>query len=269
MKSKKIAALLLAGSMIMSLAACNNSGKKTREDDETTTTTTEETTTEATTEATTTEATTEETTEAGIPDVSDTEATSETAESSESKAGGVTAFSGKFDFDDMHFYVNGKKYTLGKTTLQEMIDDGVPFKASDIKNASVEMKKNSQSLNGIGIECDKFWAPMVYVMNDSTEAKPMSECIIFKVYMHSIEKNYKNGANISFDFPYQMTMDELIAIAGEPKDANGKTHDEGTNGNYTDTLRYKQKAKKYIGSREYQFVFAKGQMSRIIMTYIP
>ena len=150
-----------------------------------------------------------------------------------------------------------------------MIDDGVPFKASDIKNASREMKKNSQSLNGIGIECDKFWAPMVYVMNDSTEAKPMSECIIFKVYMHSIEKNYKNGANIAFDFPYQMTMEELIAAAGEPKNASDKTHDDGTNGNYTDTLRYKQKAQKYIGSREYQFVFAKGQMSRIVLTYIP
>ena len=269
MKSKKIAALLLAGSMIMSLAACNNSGKKTRDDDETTTTTTEETTTEATTEATTTEATTEETTEPGIPDVSDTEATSETAESSESKANSGSTFSGKFDFDDMHFYVNGKKYTLGKTTLQEMIDDGVPFKASDIKNASREMKKNSQSLNGIGIECDKFWAPMVYVMNDSTEAKPMSECIIFKFYMHSIEKNYKNGANIAFDFPYQMTMEELIAMAGEPKSATDKTHDDGTNGNYTDTLRYKQKAQKYLGSREYQFVFAKGQMTRIILTYIP
>ena len=131
------------------------------------------------------------------------------------------------------------------------------------------MKKNSQSLNSFGIECDKFWSPSVYVMNLSSEAKPMSECVIYKFYMHSIEKNYKNGANISFDFPYKITMEELIKNAGEPKNATDKVHDEGTNGNYTDTFRYRQKSKKYLGSREYQFVFMKGEMSKITITYIP
>lgn len=268
MKIKKIAALLLAGSMIASFAACTNNGKKTRDDEETTTTT-EETTTETTTEATT-EATSEETTDAGITETSESEATSKSAESSESKADNGTAFAGKIiDFEDMHFYVKGKKYTLGSTTLQEMIDDGVPFKENDLKIASKEMKKNSQSLNGFSIQLDKSWSVIVYVMNVSSDAKPMSDCVIYRVYMYNIEKNYKNGADFAFEFPYTMKMDELIANAGEPKEAANKVHDEGTKGNYTDTFRYRQKSKKYLGSREYQFVFIKGEMSKITITYIP
>ena len=274
MKKMKIAALLLTGCMVLSLSACNfiPGMKNNRDDDddkrieksetteeETTTTTAEETTTEETTEATSEETTSEES--KGIEESKETEA---------SKENGGSTFSGKIlDFEDMHFYVNGKKYTLGKTTLQEMIDDGVPFKESEIKNASKEIKKNSQSLYGFGIQLDKYWTPLLYVMNLSSEAKPMSECVVYRVSMYNIEKNYKNGANFQFEFPYKMTMDEIIANCGEPKEAANKVHDDGINGNYTDTLRYRQKATKYLGSREYQFVFAKGEMSRITLTYIP
>ena len=280
MKSKKIASLILAASMLVSLAACSGPGKKTGDDDKTKETT-EETTTEATTESETEETTTATERDGGIgdlPDPSDetsetskaTDATEASSESSESKADSGSTFTGKIiDFDDMHFFVNGKKYTLGKTTLQEMIDDVVPYNAKDIKNASAEIKKNSQSLNGFGIECDKFWSPSVYVMNLSSEAKPMSECVIYKFYMHSIEMNYKNGANISFDFPYKLSMEDLIANAGEPKNATDKVHDEGTNGNYSDTFRYRQKSTKYLGSREFSFYFKKGEISRITLTYIP
>lgn len=272
MNSKKITALLLAGTMVISLAACNNFGKRDRDDEEKRVEKTQEkeTTTTTTTEETTSEASSEETTAGEDNQIIDESKDTEASKDSEASKDNSGSFSGKMiDFEDMHFYVNGKKYTLGKTTLQEMIDDGVPFKASDIKNASKEMKKNSQSLNGFGIECDKFWSPSVYVMNLSTEAKPMSECVIYKFYMHSIEKNYKNGANISFEFPYKLTMDELIANAGEPKNKTDKVHDEGTNGNYTDTFRYRQKSTKYLGSREYAFYFTKGEISRITLTYIP
>jgi len=132
MKSKKIASLILAASMLVSLAACSGTGKKTGDDDKTKETT-EETTTEATTESETEETTTATEKDGGIselPDPSDetsetskaTDATEASSESSESKADSGSTFTGKIiDFDDMHFFVNGKKYTLGKTTLQEML----------------------------------------------------------------------------------------------------------------------------------------------------
>ena len=49
------------------------------------------------------------------------------------------------DLDNMQFSVNGKVYTLGKTTLQEMIDDGVPFDENDINNAGNNVNPNYTS----------------------------------------------------------------------------------------------------------------------------
>ena len=264
MKKTKITALILAGCMALSLTACSASNKRDRDDDgdkrvETTTeeeTTTTKETTEETTEATTEETTTEATTEAS------SEETSATSPAREAFKGKITNFS------DMHFFINGKKYTLGKTTLQEMIDDGVPFYESDIKNASKEMKKNAKSLNGFRIQLDKFWAAQVGVMNLSSSAKPMSECVIYSVRLPSIESKYNNGCNFAFDFPIDITMEELTANAGEPK-KDDKKHTDSDNGNYTDVYSYKQKSKKYIGSKYYEFEFKNGEISRISISYIP
>lgn len=268
MKAKKIMALLLAGSMVMSLAACTPKVDRDIEDDkqvEESETTEEETTKEETT-TTEEETTTEETTS---EETTSEETTSEESKESETASAKSGSFKGKIvDFKDMHFYVNGKKYTLGKTTLQEMIDDGVPFSEKSIKNASQEMKKNSQSLNGFSIELDKFWSAQIYVMNLSSSAKPMNQCVIYKISLPSIDSHYKNGANLSFDFPIEITQEEVIANAGEPKKGN-KTHYEGDNGYYTDTYRYTEKSKKYLGSKEYSFEFKKGEISRILISYMP
>lgn len=259
MKSKKITALLLAGCMMMSIAACNNAGKNTDDEDtgRTEESQTEETTTETTEESTEKTEKSEETT------------TTTTTEATEATQSSRVAYTGTvIDFEDMHFFVNGKKYTLGTTTLQEMIDDGVPFKEGDIKYASEKIKKNTQSFNGFGIELDKFWSPQVYVMNLSDSEKPMSECVIYRIYMPSIDEHYQNNANLSFDFPYDITMDELVANAGEPKDGD-KDHYDGDDGYYTDTYNYKQKSEKYLGSREYSFEFKKGEITKIVISYIP
>ena len=276
MKSKKIMALLLAGSMVMSLAACMPKVDRDIEDDkqvEESGTTEEETTEEETTTTTAEETTSEETTSEETTSEETTSEAIASEESKESEATSASAKSGSFkgkivDFKDMHFYVNGKKYTLGKTTLQEMIDDGVPFSEKSIKNASQEMKKNSQSLNGFSIELDKFWSAQIYVMNLSSSAKPMNQCVIYKISLPSIDSHYKNGANLSFDFPIEITQEEVIANAGEPKKGN-KTHYEGDNGYYTDTYRYTEKSKKYLGSKEYSFEFKKGEISRILISYMP
>ena len=251
MKSKKITALLLASAMVFSLASCNMPGKRDRDDDDERI--------ERTEDEETTKETTEETTEETTTTESETEATAAKRE----------AFEGKVvDFDDMHFFVNGKKYTLGKSTLKEMIDDGVPFEASDIKHASEDMKKNARSLTGFRITLDKFWSAQVGIMNLSDSAKPMSECVICSIRVPSIESKYNNGANLAFDFPMDLTMEELVANAGEPEGDN-KKHYEGDNGYYTDTYTYKQKAKKYIGSKSFEFEFKKGEITSISINYLP
>ena len=88
-----------------------------------TTATEAETTAESETEET--EAETETTAEESS-DAEDAETTTAAKEKDTSKDENLWA-----DFDNMSFKINGKTYTLGKTTLQEMIDDGVPFDEND------------------------------------------------------------------------------------------------------------------------------------------
>lgn len=261
MKSKKITALLLASAMVFSLASCNMSGKRDRDDDEeriekteeTTEETTEKTTEETTTEKETTEETTTTTTE------SETEATEAKRE----------AFEGKVvDFNDMHFSVNGKKYTLGKSTLKEMIDDGVPFEESDLKKLDQKIKKNQRQLTGgFRIRLDKFWSALVYVMNVDDGEKTLGECVIYRISVPSLTENYKNEANLAFDFPLNLTMDELVKSAGEPE-GNNKSHYDGEK-YHTDTYSYKQKSKKFLGSKAFTFEFKNDVLNKIELDYIP
>ena len=127
MKRKKIIAVLLAFCMVLSIAACNKSSKRSDDDDDETI---EETEDDETSDTSETSESTEKTER--------TEKSEETTESTTAEPTATSAeraqFVGKVvDFDDMHFFVNGKKYTLGKVTLQEMIDDGVPSDESVLK----------------------------------------------------------------------------------------------------------------------------------------
>ena len=262
MKSKKITALLLASAMVFSLASCNMPGKRDRDDDDERIERTEDEETKKTTEETTTEKETEE--ETTTTTESETEATTE--ETTEAKR---EEFSGKVvDFDDMHFFVNGKKYTLGKTTLQQMIDDGVPFNESDLKKLDQKIKKNQRQLTGgFKIELDKFWSALVYVMNVDDDEKTLAECVIYRISVPSLDQKYENKANLTFDFPLNMTMDELVKAAGEPEGSN-KSHYDGEK-YYTDTYSYKQKSKKFLGSKAFTFEFKNDVLYKVELDYIP
>ena len=261
MKSKKITALLLASAMVFSLASCSiPGGKRDREDDDERIERTEDEETEKTTEKTTEETTSEETTE---------ETTTTTESETEATEAKREEFSGKVvDFDDMHFYVKGKKYTLGKSTLQEMIDDGVPFEESDLKKVDQKIKKNQRQLTGgFRIRLDKFWSALVYVMNVEDDEKTLAESVIYRISVPSLDQNYKNEANLTFDFPLNITMDELVKNAGEPAEGNKKHNDYD---NYhTDTFSYKQKSKKFLGSKAFNFDFKNDVLNKVELDYIP
>ena len=261
MKSKKITALLLASAMVFSLASCSiPGGKRDRDDDDERIERTEDEETEKTTEETTEETTSEETTE---------ETTTTTESETEATEAKREEFSGKVvDFDDMHFFVNGKKYTLGKSTLQEMIDDGVPFEESDLKKVDQKIKKNQRQLTGgFRIRLDKFWSALVYVMNVEDDEKTLAESVIYRISVPSLDQNYKNEANLTFDFPLNLTMDELVKAAGEPEGSN-KSHYDGEK-YHTDTYSYKQKSKKFLGSKAFTFEFKNDVLNKIELDYIP
>ena len=232
-------------------------------------TTAEETTVEETTaEETTAEETTAEETTAEETTVEETTAEETTAE--ETTAAETTAEPAKLgnfiNYKDMHFFINGKKYTLGKTTLQEMIDDGVPFDENDIANADNNIKKNYQS-GGFRIKLDKYWSAQVSVLNPTKGNKKMSQCYINKIYFPNNPDQTQNI--LSFDFPVTMSKEDLIAAVGKPKKDNYRHYEDDNSDYYTDTYTYKGKAKKYIRASNYVFEFTNEKLRYVTIEYMP
>lgn len=247
-----LAVILCAGSI---LAGCGPKGPQAPNQ-----TTTEPTVTEAVTETATTAATTEATVaETSAPTVPETSAPAESTEPVSPDAP-----SGKYiDLDNMQFSINGKTYTLGKTTLQELINDGVPFREDDLANAGNNLNKNSQS-QGFRIELGEYWTAQVYAMNDTDGNKTAAECYINQVYLPLHNDETQNI--LTFAFPQDMTIDTLKANAGEPTDSR---HYDGDDGYYSDTLEYTKESTKYFGDWGYTFEFMKGKLNYITLEYLP
>ena len=276
MKKTKILSVLLAIAMAASLTACNTDPAAGSSSSEAETSQSETTSAETTEEVTTT--TTEETTitsEETTTTIEETAASSdETAESSETSAAETRVKpedkEGKkyVDLDDMHFYINGKKYTLGKTTLSEMIDDGVPFREGDMEYAESIVKPDHLS-QPIRIALTEDWSAQISTINDSEEEKKAEELVISKIELPNRADQEQDV--LSFDFPLYLTMKDLVDVEGVPKD------DKGSLEGYTDldtnivhaTFTYKKTAEKYVGDSTYIFVFANDDCERITIEYRP
>ncbi|MBP5180017.1 MAG: hypothetical protein J6127_01870, partial [Clostridiales bacterium] len=166
-------------------------------------------------------------------------------------------------FDDMCFFVNGKKYVLGKTTLQEMIDDGVPFDEDDLGDAGNNLKANYQS-NGFDIRIDKYYSATIYVLNYSDEGKPMSECVV-----NEIRFRPKDPQDIvSFEFPLDMSMEDLVKLAGEPNN-EVRHYDSETSDSYSDTYKYSTESTKYYGGSYYEFRYFNSELEEITLSWMP
>ena len=120
------------------------------------------------------------------------------------------------NFDEMNFYINGKKYTLGKTTLQDLVDDGVPFEDGESDNFSNNVKSHYQS-GYIKIKLDaKSCYCWIEVFNETDSGKPMNECYVNQILFKYLSDEGKKQTMVSFDFPLTLTIDELKANSGEP-----------------------------------------------------
>ena len=173
------------------------------------------------------------------------------------------------NFDEMNFYINGKKYTLGKTTLQDLIDDGVPFEDGELDNAKNNLKSRYQSsyikLNP-GVKGYYVW---IQVFNDTDSGKPMNECYINEIYykVTSLVKDGEKQNFITFDFPLDLKMEDLKANSGEP---NGRTYHNEDNPKYIyDTLEWTKKGTKFMNSNKYSFDYTNGELKNVVITYIP
>ena len=217
---------------------------------------------ELSTPTTTTEEPTTTTTEE--PTTTTTEATTPT---SDNGGGSGNPTGAKYvNFDEMNFYINGKKYTLGKVTLQDLIDDGVPFEDGVLEDAKNNLRSKYQS-SGLRLKIGDGWMVSINVFNDTDSGKPMNECYVNEISVYG-SKNMVDQNILTFDFPFKtLTMEDLKANSGEP---NEKTyHNEDDPSFIADYLKWSKKGTKFMNYNYYEFDFYNGELRNFYMTYIP
>ena len=245
MKNKKIISIILAATMAFGIASCSSDDTSSRNDDDN-----ERVTTEAETEDED-ETASETTTEAEEP----TESTLREPE-------GPVESEFFTDFENMSFTYNGNTYTLGVSTLQDLIDDGVELSGLDAASDIVDSQSTYYA--GFSIELIPYRSATMTVANYTDEELPASDCVITSLSVDAI-REIPEGT-IEFNFPDLFTTEDLVNSAGEPDNINEFELSDGTPyAIYT----YEQSSEIYYGYRRYEYSFENGVIDDISMSYIP
>lgn len=218
MKKKIITAAVI--SAMLTLTSCGETDKASTTSEkpaETTTTTaaTEEVTTEAVTE---TEADAEVITEA-------TEEITDTIEEVTTELSTTYA-----DLDNRSFKYNGKLFTIGVSTMQDLIDAGATIeKGSSSDNSEMNFDKEYKHkfrgqfpygcleyrLDGFGSHVE------LYFINPDESPRKVRDCVLAKISVR-LDNVLTTGSldgfseKMEFAFDTSLTYDELVANSGEP-----------------------------------------------------
>lgn len=166
------------------------------------------------------------------------------------------------NLDNRSFAVNGTVYTLGVSTLQDMIDGGIPFNEEDIANANNNLNSNTESQN-FSIVLGEYYNAQIAVINTTEENKTMAECPISSIYL-PVDLEESNDI-LTFAFPLTMTEGDLLAQAGEPTSQD--SYSSGSD--YTmNTYEYKVESENYYRETGYKFEFTNGVLSYVTINWI-
>lgn len=177
------------------------------------------------------------------------------------------------DFDDMSILINGHKYTFNESTLQDMIDNEVPF--VDISNANNNIRPNYES-ETFEIVIDDDHLAYVAFSNFTDENRSINECPLSYINFDVIDNEV-----IKLSCPFDLTPEQLVENAGEASDIK---HDEiesgevvSEDGHYDDsyetvtnvdeTYEYTTLSEKYLGDHGYYFKFHNGVLYNYTVTY--
>lgn len=153
------------------------------------------------------------------------------------------------------FSINNKVYTLGKTTLQEMLDDGVPFLDNSVSNKSEMVKAGSESSAIFSVDLGIYKAADVSFINTSDTPQKITDCKLYSITFTVVPD--KQQKVMQFSFPLSMTEDELKQNAGKPTDFEiGASGDDAEH-----LLKYKKKTEKHAAEIGYAFTFENQKLS--------
>lgn len=189
----------------------------------------------------------------------DTEIATEAA--TETEADSKTNSSGDISLDELKFYINGKAYVLGQSTLQNLIDDGVPFSEGELDTASNTVKPNSET--SFKITLGEYWSGTVSVMNTTDNAETASNLPLSEVYLPTHNNTGETQNILSFDIPTDISVDEFMSRT------NGAAETTEYSSGAVD-VDYTRESTMYFGDYGYKLSYDdKGELSYITIDYLP
>ena len=158
----------------------------------------------------------------GCGNSSDSSSADNSASVEESSAEGDVAdrYSGTYiNLDEMNIYLDGVKYTVGKSTMGEMLENGVNLESNNMEGFDSTIEPGKMITGGYKISSSKEGSVICQFANDTDEEIPVTECklnsIDYKVRRHQdVDENV-----IGFDIPFDITPEELIENSGEPTES--------------------------------------------------
>ena len=170
------------------------------------------------------------------------------------------------DFDDMSILINGIKYTFNESTLQDMIDNGVPF--VDISNANNNIKPNYES-EYFEIQLDDTNVAYVAFSNFTDNNMTLCNCPLSSLTYSVVDNDV-----LTISCPNDLTPEMLIENSGDPTtatssiaaelDENGETVPSD---NTESIYNYTRLSSRYIGDHGYYFGFINNQLAYYTITY--
>lgn len=179
------------------------------------------------------------------------------------------------DLEHRSFAYDGKVYTLGETTLQDLIDGGLPFEKSDLNNSGNNVNRNYETGRYNAPINDYNSLPFVF-LNTTDGSLTEKECLLSSVRWYTLyvpHEDYQDslnqeilenladcGKHVGFSFPLTLTTEQLLANSPDPTE-----QDEYGN------VKYTVDSDVYMGSSGYTFKFNKdtSQLEQVSVTWLP
>lgn len=280
MKLKKAGVILITMAAVCGLAACSGKGKETGK---------EGGVQERSVETGETENIgTPEDEEGDVTDGEETPDTEETSEPGEDTDGSAMAAAGQEEFvpvaglsenyadlEDRSFAYNGQIFTLGESTLQDLIDGGIPFSEDDLKNIGNNVNSNYET-DRYDVEINDYVSMQFAFVNTTETNITEAECLLSLVRWHPLyvpQPDYEDSMNeeitelindaadhVCFSFPLTLTKEQLLENNGDASEV-----DEYNN------VYYRIESEIYMGDSGYSFEFNKvtNQLENVSISWLP
>lgn len=179
------------------------------------------------------------------------------------------------DLEKRCFAYNGQIFTLGESTLQDLIDGGIPFRERDLNNVGNNVNRN-YGTGRYTVEINDYVSMQFAFTNTTDTNLTEAECLLSSVRWYPLyvpQSSYDESRNeeiitsindaaktVCFSFPLTLTKEQLL-----------ENNSDATEINEYNEVSYKIDSEMYLGNSGYYFKFNKNtnQLEDVTISWLP